>query len=236
MKYSPLMPVIMAMVALLISMSLLVSCNTDGNLVSGTRSANYVVDSGITRGKVWQDNRQYEAKVTLESLQEDGIHDKSNSAIKALQDPTDAMSSFPYDRRGGIDWVKALKLGVIQPRADLKGENQMMTMDLDIIFKDTGNMPWVRFPHIAHTEWLDCSNCHPKIFIPQKGANNPSMDGILAGEHCGRCHDKVAFALWVCERCHSVPHKDSPQKWWGENKDERFSNVKSKNVMHLNGE
>ena len=236
MKLRPLASLVMATMILLSSMILLVSCNTDGGLVSGTRSANYVVDSGITRGKVWNDNRQYEPRATLESLQEDRIHDKKNTAIKTLQDPTEAMSSFPYDRRGGIDWVKALKLGVIQPRADLKGENQMMTMDLDIMFKDTGNMPWVRFPHIAHTEWLDCSNCHPKIFIPQKGANNPSMDGILAGEHCGRCHDKVAFALWVCERCHSVPHKDSPERWWGENKDERFSNVKSKNVLHLHGE
>ena len=225
---------LMAMLTILAALLLLVSCNSNRN--SATRSADYVVDSGVARGKVWRDNRQYEARVTLESLEEDGIHDKSNAAIKALQDPKEAMASFPYDRRGGIDWVKALRLGVIKPRADLKGENQIMTMDMDIIFKDTGNMPWVRFPHQAHTEWLDCSNCHPKIFIPQKGANNPSMDGILAGEHCGRCHDKVAFALWICERCHSVPHQNSPKKWWGENKDERFSNMKSKNVMQLNGE
>lgn len=225
-----------AVIAFLVSVIVLVSCNSGSGLNSATRSADYVVEGGVARGKVWHDNRQYEARVTLESLQEDKIHDKSNSAIKALQDPVEAMSSFPYDRRGGIDWVKALELGVINPRADLKGENQMMTMDMDIIFKDTGNMPWVRFPHIAHTEWLDCSNCHPKIFIPQKGINNPSMDGILAGEHCGRCHDKVAFALWICERCHSVPHKNSPQKWWGKDKNDRFSNVKSKNALQLNGE
>lgn len=59
-------------------------------------------------------------------------------------------------------------------------------------------------------QWLACENCHPEIFKPQKGTNNPSMDGILAGEHCGRCHDRIAFALWVCERCcHSVPREDS---------------------------
>jgi len=219
-----------------IVMLLLLSCNTGGSQVSGTRSANYVVESGISRGKTWDDNRQFETRAQLESLKDDPIHDKNNTSMSALQDPVDAMSSFPYDRRGGIDWVKALKLGVINPRADLKGENRMMTMDMDILFKDTGNMPWVRFPHIAHTEWLDCSNCHPKIFVPQKGANNPSMDGILAGEHCGRCHDKVAFALWICERCHSVPHKDSPRKWWGEHKDDRFEDAKSQNALHLKGE
>ena len=223
---------LLALMIIFVSMILLVACNSDGR-ISGTRSANYVVEGGVARGKVWDDNRQYEVKAQLESLQDDKIHDKNNAAIKTLQDPAEAMSSFPYDRRGGVDWVKALKLGIINPRADLKGENEMMTMDMDIIFKDTGHMPWVRFPHIAHTQWLDCSNCHPKIFIPQKGANNPSMDGILAGEHCGRCHDKVAFALWICERCHSVPHKNSPKQWWGEDKDDRFSNVKSKNAMHL---
>jgi c(7)-type cytochrome triheme protein len=228
MKRTPLI----AVAVFLVSMVVLVSCNSDGKQYnSATRSASYVVEGGIARGKIWRDNRQYEVKVTIESLYEDGIHDTKNSAIKALQDPSEALASFPYDRRGGIDWVKALDLGVIDPRANLKGDNQIVTMDLDIVFKDTGNMPWVRFPHIAHTEWLDCSNCHPKIFIPQKGANNPSMDGILAGEHCGRCHDKVAFALWICERCHSVPHKSSPKKWWGENKNERFSNVKSKNAL-----
>ena len=200
----------------------LMSCNSSQRYVSGTRSANYVVEGGVERGKVWRDYRQYEQHTVIQSLGEDGIHDPKNDAIKALQDPRDALGSFPYDRRGGVDWVRALDLGIITPRADVKGDIDIMTMDMDIIFKDTGNMPWVRFPHIAHTKWLDCSNCHPKIFKPQKGANNPSMDGILAGEHCGRCHDKVAFALWVCERCHSVPHPGSPEKWWGDEKDSRL--------------
>lgn len=213
---------ILMMVFAISSPILLLSCNSKNDFVTATRSATYVVEGGVERGKVWRDYRQYEPTPKLQPLKKDGIHDPANSAITALQEPGEAMSSFPYDRRGGIDWVKALDLGIITPRADLKGENEMMTMDMDIIFKDTGNMPWVKFPHFAHTKWLDCSNCHPKIFIPQKGINNPSMDGILAGEHCGRCHDKVAFALWICERCHSVPHEESPGKWWGEEKDARF--------------
>ena len=217
-------------VLLTVAFTVLISCNTNRELESATRSANYVVEGGVARGKVWHDTRQYEHTALLESLTSDGIHDPESEAIKTLQDPTEAMGSFPYDRRGGIDWVKALELGIIDPRADLKGENEINTMDLDILFKDTGNMPWVKFPHIAHTKWLDCSNCHPAIFIPQKGANNPSMDGILAGEHCGRCHDKVAFALWVCERCHSVPHENSPAKWWGEKKDGRFGSAMKQNV------
>jgi c(7)-type cytochrome triheme protein len=223
---------VITIVLLMSVFTLVSSCNSNKGQDSATRSAGYVVEGGIARGKVWKDTRQYENTALLENLYDDGLHDHNSAAIKTLQDPTEAMSSFPYDRRGAIDWVKALDLGIIEPRADLKGEKEIKTLDLDIIFEDTGNMPWVKFPHKAHTKWLDCSNCHPDIFIPKKGANNPSMDGILAGEHCGRCHDKVAFALWICERCHNVPHQGSPDKWWGDHRDDRFKNIENQNAKH----
>lgn len=199
---------------LVLSGLFLTSCNSGGPK-SQSRAAQYVVEgSEGMHGKPWRDNRQFEKSALTESLLEDGLHDPANPAIKALQDPAASLSKFPQDRRGGVDWVQALDQGIINPRETLNGEEGMLVMDMDILFTDTGQMPHVRFPHLAHTKWLDCSNCHPKIFIPQKGANNPSMDGILAGEHCGRCHDKIAFALWICERCHSVPHENSPEKWW----------------------
>lgn len=206
---------ISSILLILLSVTVLVSCGPQSEFISGTRSASYVVEGGGDGdGKKWRDNRYFARHVENEELAVDAIHDPKNTAIRILQDPAEALGAFPTDRRGGVDWVKALDLGIIQPRANLKGEDDMVTMDMDILFKDTGNMPWVKFPHIAHTKWLACSNCHPDIFIPQKGANNPSMDGILAGEYCGRCHDKVAFALWICERCHSVPHENSPAAWW----------------------
>jgi c(7)-type cytochrome triheme protein len=180
-----------------------------------TRAAQYEVESGAGRGgKRFNDNRYFAERVETESLLADGLHDPENPAIKSLQEPNESLAKFPQDRRGGVNWVQAIDQGLIQPRETLSGAEGMLVMDMDILFTDTGSMPWVRFPHLAHTRWLDCSNCHPNIFIPRKGANNPSMDGILAGEHCGRCHDKVAFALWICERCHSVPHEKSPKKWW----------------------
>jgi len=61
----------------------------------------------------------------------------------------------------------------------------------------------VVYPHKQHTELLDCSNCHPAIFIPQKGANQISMAAILLGEKCGVCHGKVAFPVSECRLCHS---------------------------------
>jgi len=148
-------------------------------------------------------------------LAEDGIHDPENETIQILQEPVEAMIDFPLDRRGRVDWVRALRDGKINPRRSLTGDEfggeMMLETDMDIIMKQTSNMPYVKFPHLAHTEWLTCNNCHPKIFQPQYEANPVSMEKILKGEFCGRCHDKVSFSLWTCERCHSVPHKNSTE-------------------------
>ncbi len=149
-----------------------------------------------------------------ESPRNDGIHDPSNPALPMLQEPSAAMGRFPRDRRGQVNWVETLAQGLISPRADLMGEGEMKVMDMDILMKGTQFMPWVLFPHSKHTQWLDCSNCHDAIFEPQVGANDISMNAVLQGEFCGVCHDKVAFSLFVCERCHSVPHAGSGEKWW----------------------
>ncbi|KAF0193082.1 MAG: hypothetical protein FD165_185 [Gammaproteobacteria bacterium] len=154
----------------------------------------------------------------LTPLAEDGIHDPTNEAILTLQDPKRSMAEFPKDRRDEVNWVEALNLGVIQPRKTNTGRAEdgdvMPELDLDIIMNTTGEMPHVRFPHLAHTRWLACSNCHPDIFKAEDNGNPINMTKILRGEFCGRCHDKVSFSLWICERCHSVPHKNSPPAWW----------------------
>ena len=160
------------------------------------------------------DSRVYVEKPIFQDLRSDGIHDPEGQEITSLQEPAVAMKNFPVDRRGMVNWAKAIDEGVIDPRHSRSGEGEMNIMDMDIMLKKTGEMPWVRFPHLAHTRWLDCSNCHPSVFIPQRGANSINMDAIIGGKYCGVCHDKVAFALWTCERCHSVPHEGSPQAWW----------------------
>ena len=158
----------------------------------------------------------------LTPLAEDGIHDPTNDAINTLQNPKAAMANFPKDRRGEVNWVEAINQGVINPRMTRTGKPEdgdpMPELDLDILMKNTGQMPHVRFPHLAHTRWLACSNCHPDIFKAQENGNPINMTKILRGEFCGRCHDKVSFSLWVCERCHSVPHENSPPAWWDTNK------------------
>lgn len=136
---------------------------------------------------------------------QDGIHDPANDGTQALQPPLTAFASLPKSNDGNrVDWVKSLNEGKITPRIDRNDPNaKAMVMDLNIVREVKGSMPDVVYPHKAHTQWLDCSNCHPAIFIPQKGANQISMASILMGQQCGVCHGKVAFPVSDCRRCHS---------------------------------
>ena len=150
----------------------------------------------------------------LKVTDRDPIHDRTSPAHGILQRPSRALKGFPLDRRGRVDWVQALAQGHIKPRADVHGKGRMKLLDGDILMTNTRSMPHVLFPHRAHTEWLACSNCHPRPFRKVIGANANNMDEIFKGRSCGLCHDKVAFSTFVCERCHSVPHDGSPAKWW----------------------
>jgi len=136
---------------------------------------------------------------------EDGIHDPANDGTHALQPPLTAFAPMSKSGDGNrVDWVKALNDKLITPRTDRNDPAvQPMVMDLNIVREVKGSMPDVVYPHKQHTQWLDCSNCHPAIFIPQKGANQISMASILLGQKCGVCHGKVAFPVSDCRRCHS---------------------------------
>ena len=56
----------------------------------------------------------------------------------------------------------------------------------------------VQFSHTKHTRWINCSDCHQ--------GGSPQRTGMLeifAGESCGSCHGKTAFAVETnCSRCH----------------------------------
>jgi c(7)-type cytochrome triheme protein len=142
------------------------------------------------------------------------VYDPDNPSFALLQAPHNALRGFPLDSNGRVDWVQALEQRLIAPRADRDGQGGMRILDLDIVMKDTRDMPWVRFPHRQHTEWLACSNCHPSPFVEKSAANPIDMDAIFRGRYCGQCHDRVAFSVFLCERCHSVPHPGAPSRWW----------------------
>lgn len=163
------------------------------------------VQEGTFQGDFWNGGEHFQLHGDVVPVSEDGIHDPTNDAVKVLQEPVEAMENFPRDNSGVIDWVKALDQGLIAPRKGLYGDEEMHAVDFDVIFKNTGSMPYVRYPHRQHTEWLTCKNCHPKIFLPQKGGNPVTMSGIMQGKYCGVCHGKVAFPPTKnCGRCHSV--------------------------------
>jgi c(7)-type cytochrome triheme protein len=142
---------------------------------------------------------------------ESGIHDPANDGTQLLQPPQQAFANLPKSNAGNyVDWVKALQQNKIAPRYDKTDPNaKPVVMDLNIVREVKGSMPDVVYPHKQHTEWLDCSNCHPAIFVPQKGANQISMAAIMLGEKCGVCHGKVAFPISECRLCHSKK-KDIP--------------------------
>ncbi|MFQ5563401.1 MAG: c(7)-type cytochrome triheme domain-containing protein [Parvularculaceae bacterium] len=137
----------------------------------------------------------------------DGIHDPSNPGTGLLQWPSAAFDGLPKTSDGNkVDWVKALEQEKIAPRYKVDDPNaEPFLLDLVIIRQVKGSMPNVVYPHLQHTQWLDCSNCHDEIFTPQKGANQISMAGILLGRKCGVCHGKVAFPVSDCRRCHAQP-------------------------------
>lgn len=150
------------------------------------------------------------AERSWRTIAADGIHDPANPSVALLQEPAEALSVLPKASEGNqVDWVAALSTQAIAPRTNVFPETNIQVLDLDIMFEDTAGMPLVLFPHRQHTEWLDCSNCHNKIFKQQQGANDVGMLDVLQGEYCGQCHGAVSFPLTQCFRCHSVDRKST---------------------------
>ncbi|MGC2164514.1 MAG: c(7)-type cytochrome triheme domain-containing protein [Gallionella sp.] len=149
------------------------------------------------------------AKIPHQPPSGDEIHDPTNEGSMILQKPLDAFEGLPQTETGlgnGVDWVKALDNGDLKPRWEKTNPDaEPMVMDMNIVRVPKSSMPDVVFPHRQHTLWLACSNCHPDIFIPRKGANQINMAAIILGQKCGVCHGKVSFPVSECKRCHSQP-------------------------------
>ncbi len=117
------------------------------------------------------------------------------------------LKDFPKARYGdGINWVKALKKGIIQPKKSILNSGYE-SLPFDKILRLEPEWSLVKtkaiFPHQKHTEWLDCADCHPDIFnIQKKGTRHFRMEYMLEEKFCGACHLKVAFPLQDCRRCH----------------------------------
>jgi c(7)-type cytochrome triheme protein len=115
-----------------------------------------------------------------------------------------ALALLPRDAVGNVDWVAALRSGVIDPMRSLPGaapRNDMSGFAFDFRIKGPNPMFDAVFSHSTHVEWLACESCHPAIF-PYRGAEI-TMAAINKGEYCGACHGTVAFPVATgCTRCH----------------------------------
>ncbi len=148
-----------------------------------------------------------------DNLKQDGVHDPDGPGIKLLQQPGEALKNLPPDSAGNqVHWIRALREGVISPRPYIDPAFKDRRLDKDVYLDLYGSMPSVRFPHKAHTEWLDCTNCHDQIFLPKRNANKISMFLILQGQQCGICHGAVAFPLTECRRCHSMDNNEAQRR------------------------
>lgn len=84
------------------------------------------------------------------------------------------------------------------PRAPLTHLAQLV-IELDVqLIPPAAPFFKAQFSHTKHTRWINCSDCHPGASSRRTG-----MREIFAGESCGRCHGKTAFAVGTdCWRCH----------------------------------
>ena len=143
---------------------------------------------------------------------------KNRSRLNIGTNLIEALDALPVDgTTGHVNWTAAVTQGLIAPRAaiDPKIEDQP-PLDLNIFIEaKVPLMANVIFPHSIHTYWLSCGNCHPKIFLPEAGANPISMEEIWEGKWCGRCHGKIAFSPFMprgnCTRCHMLQKRKSLQ-------------------------
>jgi len=116
---------------------------------------------------------------------------------------------LPRDWAGLVDWEKAEATGQVRPLDVLEGvsiKRDAIKNKLEITIASKASwMSSVLFSHPKHAVWNGCEVCHPEIFPNGGEARRYSMLTISAGEACGACHDKVAFPLAACERCHVKP-------------------------------
>jgi len=134
--------------------------------------------------------------------------DKCHTGVSALgvEKFRELAGSLPRGLFGNkLDWDKALQRKLISPAYSIFNKNEKpLAFDKDLELAATWNyVPPAFFPHAAHTQWLDCANCHPDIFnIRKKTTKNFAMKYILEKKFCGVCHLKVAFPLDDCAGCH----------------------------------
>lgn len=111
---------------------------------------------------------------------------------------------------GHVDWEVAEANGRIRPLDAVEGVSiprPPLKMDKEVaLAARSAWMADVLFSHKKHAIWNGCEVCHPALYpAARQGSARATMLQISSGESCGVCHDKVAFPLAECQRCHVKP-------------------------------
>ena len=101
--------------------------------------------------------------------------------------------------------MRALRQGDVAPRDHIPGEPapppSAFEFGFDFYYNNDVAVFDAYFPHSAHTEWVACDQCHPRIF--RHRGTEVTMADVMGGKYCGECHGTVAFQPeFACERCH----------------------------------
>ena len=113
---------------------------------------------------------------------------------------------LPLDRFGLIDWLQMKRDNVFTPVVSLDKNFKERTRDNKILFVSKSDfVNNVLFNHKVHSDWIDCSTCHPAFFSDKLGGNDMKMRDMSKGRYCGHCHGRVSFKFADCKRCHSQP-------------------------------
>jgi len=133
------------------------------------------------------------------------VQGAARPAIEAILQPDSVLAFLPRDSGGNVDWIAAVRSGVVRPRSSLPGRPappDVQGFRLDFYLEGPNQMFDALFPHSSHVKWLDCNGCHPTVV---RYLHKPtSMEEINRGEACGRCHGPVAFPPSACFRCHTA--------------------------------
>jgi len=183
------------------------------NATAITAAAN---KKGLYCGACHNGKRTYNGKIIFASCS--GTTARKNAACERCHSPKKStvqerdFKSFaekmPRNTSGnGIDWEAAESSGRIKPIDVLEGvsiQKPRIKAQKDFVIESKGTgTSAVVFSHKKHAVWNGCEVCHPDIFPIKKGATKYTMRELEKGEYCGVCHDKVAFPIVDCRRCHT---------------------------------
>jgi c(7)-type cytochrome triheme protein len=146
-----------------------------------------------------------------------GEGDKTSSGCRRChgrKDPEGDYESFaarkPRTIAGLVDWEEAQRRSFFAPIDQVEGLSlRPGRLAVDQSFAIEARGTWlgdVAFSHKKHAQRCGCESCHPEIFrSTARGATAYLMKDIVAGASCGACHNRVAFPLADCLRCHRAP-------------------------------